>query len=77
MSKNEIKWKISIFSMCLFILVTNEMSYKFTNSMFSNIFGKILDENNKITTVGYVLHVIIFLLLVRYTMELNLFDKTL
>lgn len=73
MSNNEIKWKISIFSMCLFILVTNEMSYKFTNSLF----GKILDENNKITTVGYVLHVTIFLLLVRYTMELNLFDKTL
>ena len=76
MSSNEMKWKISIFSMCLFILVTNEMSYKLTNNIFSNMLPKILDMNNKVTTTGYILHVIIFLLLVRYSMDLNLFDKT-
>lgn len=75
MSNNETKWKISIFSMFLFILVTNEMSYKMTDNIFGNIFGKILDENNKVTTTGYILHVLIFLLIVRYSMELNLFEQ--
>lgn len=73
MSSNEMKWKISVFSMFLFILVTNDISYKITNIVFGNIVGKILDENNKVTTIGYTLHTVIFLLLVRYSMELNLF----
>lgn len=81
MTTNEMKWKISIFSMCLFILVTNKTTYNLTNNIFSNLLNllnvsnvpNVLDENDNVTTIGYVLHVIIFLLLVRYSMELNLF----
>lgn len=73
MATNEMKWKISLFSVFLFILVTNEESYKITNSIVGKIIGKTIEESGKITTNGYILHVLIFLILVRYSMDLNLF----
>ena len=71
MSDSQTKWQISLFSMCLFLLVTNSATYKLTNSLI----GGVLDENDKVTTKWYLIHVVVFLLLVRYSMELNLFHK--
>ncbi len=69
------KWQISIFSMILFLIVTNFMAYTITNNLFENLLGEIIDKNGKITNTGYILHAIVFTLLVRYSMDLNLFEE--
>ncbi len=73
MASSAMKWQISFFSLFLFIVVTNSWTYKLTNRVLGGILGKIVDANGCPTFVGYLLHSIVFLLLVRYSMDLNLF----
>jgi hypothetical protein len=65
------KWKISLFSLCLFLIVTHDKTYSITNG----IIGNIIDVSGKVTMKGYVIHAIVFLLLVRYSMDLQLFKE--
>jgi hypothetical protein len=74
MVDNIMKWKISIFSMILFLIVTHNATYTLSNNLFENMLGKTIDENGKITNIGYILHALVFILLVRYSMDLNLFS---
>ena len=67
------KWQISAFSLFLFVLVTNPITYKITDRFLGGFLGRIADAMGSPTRVGYILHAIVFLLLVRYSMELRLF----
>lgn len=68
------KWNITLFSAVLFLLVVNPYTYKFTQSLFGGILGPI-SVNGCPTTVGLALHTIVYILLVRYSMDLNLFKS--
>ena len=63
------KWQISFFSGILFIITIHPLTFTITNNLFSNIFGS-LYFNNKITNIGLIIHTILFILLVRYSMNL-------
>lgn len=67
------KWQISIFSAFIFILVVNPYTYQFTQKIFGKFLGKIADINGCPTTRGLALHTIVYILLVRGSMDLNLF----
>jgi hypothetical protein len=67
------KWQISIFSAFIFILVINPYTYKFTQKVFGGFLGQISDANGCPTTRGLMLHTIVYILLVRGSMDLNLF----
>lgn len=67
------KWQISIFSAFIFILVINPYTYKFTQKILGGFLGQISDANGCPTTRGLVLHTIVYILLVRGSMDLNLF----
>ena len=66
------KWKISIFSAFLFILVINPYTYIFTQKMLGGLLGKIAETNGCPTIRGLVLHTIVYILLVRSSMDLHL-----
>ncbi len=66
------KWNISIFSALIFILVVNPFTYKITNTLFSKFIGKTA-INGCPTTIGLILHTIVYTVLVRYSMDLRLF----
>jgi hypothetical protein len=66
------KWQISIFSAFIFLLVVNPYTYNLTNSLLSGFIGPIT-KNGCPTTVGLLLHTVVYTLLVRYSMDLNLF----
>jgi hypothetical protein len=66
------KWKISLFSALIFLLVVNPYTYKITQ----NIFGDTLKigtvaVNGCPTTYGIFLHTVVYVLLVRYSMDMN------
>lgn len=66
------KWSISLFSAFLFVLVVNPYMYDLTNKLLGNILG-VISKNGCPTTLGLTLHTIVFLLLVRYSMDVDLF----
>jgi hypothetical protein len=67
------KWQISIFSAFIFILVINPYTYIVTQKLLGGFFGKIADINGCPTTLGLIIHTIVYILLVRGSMDLRLF----
>jgi hypothetical protein len=72
MASSSEKWNITLFSAFLFLLVVNPYTYNLTQSLFSNILGPIA-INGCPTMIGLLLHTAVYILLVRYSMELHLF----
>jgi hypothetical protein len=66
------KWEITLFSAFIFLLVVNPYTYNITNSLFSGLIGPIA-RNGCPTMVGLLLHTLVYILLVRFSMDLNLF----
>ena len=67
------KWQISIFSAFIFVLVIHPYTYKFTQKVFGGFLGKIAEVNGCPTTRGLALHTLVYILLVRGSMDLKLF----
>ena len=67
------KWQISIFSAFIFILVINPYTYIFTQNVLGGLLGKIADRYGCPTTRGLVVHTLVYILLVRGSMNLKLF----
>lgn len=65
------KWRYTLYTTVIFILVVNPYAYQLTNKLFSVILGKIA-INGCPTMIGLLLHVVIFTLILRYIMELDL-----
>ena len=71
MVSSEQKWRISLFSAVLFLMVVHPMTYELTNSLLSPVLG-LLADNGCPTTVGLAVHTIVFILLVRYSMDVDI-----
>ena len=67
------KWQISIFSAFIFILVVNPYTYILTQKILGGLLGKIAETNGCPTMRGLILHTIVYILLVRGSMNLRLF----
>ena len=72
MASSSQKWQITLFSAFIFLLVVNPYTYNLTNSLLSGIVGTVAN-NGCPTMVGLLLHTVVYILLVRYSMDLNLF----
>ena len=72
MASSSKKWQITLFSAFLFLLIVNPYTYKLTHSLFSKVLGPIA-INGCPTMIGLLLHTVVYILLVRYSMDLNLF----
>jgi hypothetical protein len=70
-----LKWQISILSALIFILVIHPYTYNFTQKIFGDTIGQIIETTGCPTTRGLILHTLLYILLVRGSMNLNLFDK--
>jgi len=49
------------------------MTYQFTQKLFGSILGRIADVNGCPTNTGLALHTIVYLLLVRASMDIKIF----
>ena len=67
------KWQITFFSAFLFLLVVNPYTYKLTQSLLGGLVGKIADSNGCPTFIGLFIHTIVYILLVRGSMDMHLF----
>lgn len=69
------KWQITIFSALIFLIVVNPYTYRLTQRLLGGFIGKIAESNGCPTTFGLFVHTIVYILLVRGSMDLNLFTK--
>jgi hypothetical protein len=66
------KWQITFFSAFIFLLVIHPYTYYLTDRLFSRFIGNIV-INGCPTTTGIILHTVVYILLVRFSMDLDLF----
>lgn len=69
----DVKWQISLFSALIFILVVHPMTYKLTQKLFGGLIGRVSDASGCPTTIGLALHTLVYILLVRGSMDIDLF----
>ena len=67
------KWQITFFSALIFLLVVHPMTYQLTQKLLGGILGKIAEPSGCPTTLGLALHTIVYILLVRGSMDMKLF----
>jgi hypothetical protein len=71
MTTPEHKWRISLFSACIFLAVVHPETYNFMNSLLENTLGKIADSGCP-TPLGLAVHTLLFTLVVRYSMDVDI-----
>ena len=65
------KWKISLFSLVIFLIVVNPLTYSLTNRLLKPLVGPLV-TNGCPTTLGIFIHSLVYFLLVRFSMDLKL-----
>lgn len=67
------KWRYTLITSVLFLIVVNPMTYKLTNSLFSKLLGSIANPSSGCPSmVGILLHAVVFTLLLRLLMDMDL-----
>lgn len=65
------EWNITLLAVVIFVVVSLPMTYNLVDGLLGGIVGPIAFGGCP-TTTGLVLHTIVFALLTRYSMDLNL-----
>lgn len=67
------KWKYTLITTVIFLIVVNPYTYKLVNQLVKMITGKfmIASANGCPTTLGLIVHAVVFTLLLRYVMDLK------
>ena len=63
------KWKYTLITTVIFLLVVMPLTYKLTNRILGKVLGKLCDASGCPTMMGIFIHTIVFTLLLRYQME--------
>lgn len=72
-ASSSMKWQITFFSAFLFLLVVNPYTYQLTQRLLGTLVGRLADGNGCPTWLGLFIHTIVYILLVRGSMDLHLF----
>jgi len=66
---NSDKWRVSILSGFLFLLISAPFLYRLNDRLLSNLLGNRLAYNGCPTTLGLLLHTAVFVLVTRLLMR--------
>jgi hypothetical protein len=65
------KWRYTLYTTVLFLIIVNPMTYKLVNMLLGSLV-KICDSKGCPTMLGIVVHAIVFTLLLRCLMDLDI-----
>lgn len=74
---NEKKWVISAMSAVIFIILSSNESFEFTNRILEHNFCIQTIQKNKPTWQGLIIHGIVFMLITRFLMDKDYADDIL
>jgi len=66
------KWKYTLYTTLIVLLIFNPFTFKFMNSLLSSIVGKIASNDGCPTLLGLAIHAIVFTLIIRLIMDLHI-----
>ena len=66
------KWRYTLYTTILFLIIVNPMTYKLVNGLLGSIFGSIADSKGCPSMMGILVHATVFTLLLRYMMDLDI-----
>jgi len=66
------KWKYTLITTFLFLIIVNPATYKLVNGLLGKVVGKISSKDGCPTILGIMVHAVVFTLLLRGMMDLNL-----
>lgn len=64
MASTAVKINATILSVIIFIIVSLPLTYKVTNGLLGGILGRLADSSGCPTTIGLIIHAIVFGLIV-------------
>ena len=67
------KWRYTLLTTIVFLIVVNPITYKLTNKLFSRFLGSVASPSGGCpSTIGILLHAAVFTVILRYMMYLDL-----
>ena len=66
------KWKYTLITTVIFLVVVHPMTYKLVNSLVSKVLFKVANKAGCPTMSGLLLHAVVFTLALRYVMDLKI-----
>ena len=66
------KWRYTLYTTLVFVLVSIPCTYQTTNKLLGGLFGSLANSVGCPTTLGLGLHAVVFTLVVRYMMDMDL-----
>jgi hypothetical protein len=65
------KWRFTLYTVVIVILVFNHFTFKIVNSILGKLIGPLCDKNGSPNMKGFIVHLIVFALLLRLSMEIR------
>lgn len=66
------KWRITAFTALLVVVLFNHKAFQLVNSLLGRFVGPICDSKGCPTMLGFGVHVVVFALALRYSMEIKI-----
>jgi hypothetical protein len=66
------KWKYTLLTTVIFIIVVSPKTYQLTNMLLSGIIGKTASKEGCPTVLGLFIHAIVFTIILRYIMDVKI-----
>ncbi len=70
MPSNSDKWRFTLYTVVMVLALFNPYAYKAVNSILGSVV-KISENNGCSTLAGFAVHVLVFTLVLRYSMDLG------
>jgi hypothetical protein len=65
------KWRFTLYTVVMVVVLFNHYAFNLVNSLLGGLVGPISDKNGCPTTLGFAVHVVVFTLVLRYSMDLR------
>jgi len=65
------KWKFTLYTVVILVVLFNNYAFKLVHSLLSNFVGAIADRNGCPNMLGFVVHTVVFTLVLRFSMDLK------
>lgn len=63
------KWKFTLYTVVILVVLFNNYAFMTVNHLLGRFVGAIADRNGSPTMLGFVVHTLVFTLVLRYSMD--------
>ena len=65
------KWRFTLYTVVMVVVLFNHYAFKLVNALLGKVIGRIADNCGSPTTLGFIVHTLVFTLVLRYSMDIK------